>query len=373
MEKIWSLINFITLARFQRDKPFRKPSFGGSSIYYLLLSIILLSALSASSCSAEVISPTSTPTIPSSTNTPAFSTPTIANPKGSIENPIIILQMTEENPQPLRDAGVEMVNFLQQETGLIIEYQVSDDAEAAFRQMRNNEVDFVWLQPLTYLAAYERDLIDPIFVSNHFGLYKYGTQFLANKSSGFIQYFDSATNKNTTTEEFALTQFEGKRPCWTEPSSLSGTIVPFGILAKNGIQILPPTYTQSHAATVRALYIKGICDFGAVFAYSGDPRTSSAVINDLPDAMDQIIVIWRTEPVIPSLSFNSSRNISESLRDQLTSAMIKLSQAENGNDILTRSLGYDIQGLISIDNGYFDQLRDLVHAANIEPFQHLGY
>lgn len=373
MDKLFSSINYPNHENDLHSKSSKYASFFSKAIIRIFSFSLLICSLLISGCSTEIPSATATLPMQTPSSTAAFSTPTSSDPKGSIDNPIIIAQITEDNPQPLRDAGAEMVAFLQQETGLVIEYQVFDNAKAAFQQLRNNEIDFIWLQPLTYLAAFERDLVNPIFMSNHYGLYKYGTQFIANKSSGFIQYFDTATNKNTTTEEFALAQFEGKRPCWTEPSSISGTIVPFGILAKNGIQILPPAYTQSHAATVRALYIKGICDFGAVFAYSGDPRTSSAVINDLSDAINQIIVVWRTEPVIPSLSFVASRNIPESLQDQFSAAMLKLSQSENGNDILTRSLGYDIQGLISIDDGYFDQLRELVHAANIEPFQHLGY
>ena len=324
-------------------------------------------------CSSLPKEPSPTPTLPSPTNSPSLVPLKTETPLGSIDNPIVIAHVANSNPLGIQTAGQEMITFLSQETSLSITYEVYDNGKTAFDKLRNDEIDFIWLQPLTYLAAFERDLVSPIFVSNHFGLYKYGTQFLANKTSGFIQYFDVATNSSTSTEEIALSQFEGKTPCWTEPSSLSGTIIPYGILAKNGIQFLPAAYTMSHSSTVRALYIKGICDFGATFAYSGDPRTSSQVINDLTDAMEQIIIIWRSEPIIPSLSFHAANSTPENIKKQITDAMVKLSTTENGNAIFTSALDYDFQGLMEIDDDYFFQVRELVESAKIVPFQHLGY
>jgi len=337
-----------------------------------LLFFILLFGFSIYGCNAyqKTKIPTATTIPPTVTTSPVPFRTEI--PLGTMDNPIVIGHIVNSNSQNIQAAGQQMVDYLIQETGLSISYQVFEDGKTAFEVLRKKEIDFIWLQPLTYLAAYDRDLISPLFVSNHFGLFKYGTQFLANKSSGFIQYFDVATNKNTTTEDLALVQFEGKRPCWTEPSSLSGTMVAYGLLARNGIQFLPPAYTQSHSATVRALYIKGICDFGATFAYSGDPRTSSQVISDLSDALDQIIIIWRSEPVIPSLSFHASTSIPKNIVKQISDAMIKLSQLENGNSIYTSALDYDFQGLMEIDNDYFFQVKELVQAAKIVPYQHLG-
>ena len=337
----------------------------------LLFSILLLTFL-IYGCSAYQKTEIPTATIIPPTSTPSTLPIRTTTPLGTIDNPVVIGHIVNSNSQAIQAAGQEMIDYLSQETGLSISYQVFEDGKAAFELLRKKEIDFIWLQPLTYLAAYDRDLITPLFVTNHFGLFKYGTQFLANKSSGFIQYFDVATNKNTTTEDLALLQFEGKRPCWTEPSSLSGTIIAYGLLARNGINFLPPAYTQSHSSTVRALYIKGICDFGATFAYSGDPRTSSQVISDLSDAMDQIIIIWRSDPVIPSLSFHVATSTPENIVTQISEAMIKLSQLENGNSIYTSALDYDFQGLMEIDNDYFFQVKELVRSAKIIPFQHLG-
>ena len=326
-----------------------------------------------SGCSPKNIVVQETPVITQPTNTPQPTRIPTANPIGSLENPIIIAHMVESNSDSIQNLGQPLIENLILATGLEIQYVVYDDAKQAFSDLRNDKIHFIWLQPLTYLAAYQRDLILPLFVTNHYGIFSYGTQFLANRSSGYVQYYDPATNQNTTTEEFALKQFDGKRPCWTDPSSLSGTIVPFGILAKNGIQFLPPAYLQNHPAVVRALYIKGICDFGATFAYSGDPRTSSLILGDLPDALDQIEILWRSEPIIPSLSFNASSNIPPEIISKLAESLLLISKQVDGPALLSESLNYDVQGLMPIDNEFYNELRALVQAANIVPFQYLGY
>lgn len=326
-----------------------------------------------SGCSPKNAEVQNTPDVTQSTNTPKPTRVPTANPVGSPDNPVIIAHIVESNSISIQNLGQTLIDKIMGLTQLEVQYKVYDDPKQAFSDLRTDKIHFIWLQPLTYMAAYQRDLILPLFVTNHYGIYKYGTQFLANKSSGYIQYYDPATNQNTASEEFALNQFDGKRPCWTDPSSLSGTIVPFGILSKNGIQFLPPTYLQNHTAVVRALYIKGICDFGATFAYSGDPRTSSQVINDLPDALDQIEILWQSDPVIPSLSFNASSKLPHEITSIIADSILQISKTDDGPTLLSESLNYDVQGLKAIDNEFYNALKELIQSANIVPFQHLGY
>ena len=292
---------------------------------------------------------------------------------GLEQSPIVIGYVISGNPSDYEILAEDMITALEEKTSYAISFVAYNNPQSAFDDLRLGNVHFFFIQPLTYLAASERDLVNPLLVSNHFGLYNYGTQFFANKDSMFNSYFDQKTNKATTTADFALRQFEGKRPCWTEPSSLSGTIIPFGILAQNGISFLPAAYLQNPASVVRALYIKGICDFGATYAYSGDPRTSSQVISDLPNILDQIDIIWQSEAIIPSLGLSASTNVPIQIQNDIKNAFLNLIASDDGKSIITDALQYDIQGFISIEDDYYNQLRKLVEAANINPYQHLGY
>lgn len=339
-----------------------------------ILPILLLSSWILTACSQiDYLQPTTTFVIKTPTSVPPTETPLPDVDLGLEENPIIIAYIVSNSTENFILNSQGFIDSLEANSGYEIQFKPYIDAIEAFNDLRQSKIHFFFLQPLTYLAASERDLVIPLLVSNHFGLYNYGTQFFVNKDSSFNFYFDEKTNKSTTTAEFALRQFEGKRPCWTEPSSLSGTIVPYGILAKIGVNFLPPTYLQNPSSVIRALYIKGICDFGATYAYSGDPRTSSQVINDLPDILTQIQVVWQSEPFIPSLSLASSIEVPSHIQNEIKTLLLNLSTSDEGKLLITNALQYDVQGFLPIEDDFYDRLREYVEAANINPYQHLGY
>jgi phosphonate transport system substrate-binding protein len=340
--------------------------------FFILFYFLLISSLFSGCQSTVVLEPTTTFSEATEPLALATSTTQPTVQIGLEESPIVIGHIISGNQTNIENLAETMVNALEDKTAYKIRFEIFENPQQAFDNLRLGNVHFIFIQPLTYLAASERDLIVPLLVSNHFGLYSYGTQFLANRDSGLNSYFDENTIKSTTTADFALSQFEGKRPCWTEPSSISGTIVPHGILAKNGVSFLPPAYLQNPSATIRALYIKGICDFGATYSYSGDPRTSSLVINDLPDVMDRIMIIWQSDAIIPSLGLSASISVPPQVQSDIKNAFLSLIDDENGKAIVSDALQYDIQGFLSIEDDYYDALRELVKAANINPYQHLG-
>ena len=339
--------------------------------------IFLLSFLSIIAASCSPANPTKTPTLsptidlitPTTTTIPPQPTKEI----GIEESPIVIGYISFDSSINYESFAQPMIANLEDQTGYNIDFQVFTDALEAFNQLRTGDIHFIFIKPLTYLAASERDLVDPLLVSNHFGLYNYGFQFLANRDSGFSVFYDSKTNRSTTTALNALRQFEGKKPCWTEPSSLSGTIIPYGILAQNGISFTAPAYLQNPASVIRALYIKGICDFGATYALSGDPRTSSMVINDLPDVLDRIEIIWQSEAIIPNLGLSAAVSVSPVIQNNIKNAFLSLVSSEEGKPIISNALQYDIQDFLPVDDDYYNEIRDIVESAGINPYQHLGY
>ena len=50
-----------------------------------------------------------------------------------------------------------------------------------------------------------------------------------------------------------------------------------------------------------------------------------------------------------------------------------MGSTEEGKSIITEALQYDVQGFLSIEDDFYDQLREYVDAARINPYQHLGY
>jgi phosphonate transport system substrate-binding protein len=328
--------------------------------FYFLLAFLCITA-----CVPGILqkpTPTPTPTAtPSPTNTPE------PKPLGSPENPVTIGFVSNES-----DAGNQLAAMIQQASGYAVASKPLPDDEAVLREMRAGTVHLGWLPPFTYLFANQEGFAKVMLVSNHFGVYGYGTQFLANIESGITPFFNPATNANTGEAENVLAQFAGKKPCWVSPTSASGYVVPNGLLAQNDVHVVPGAFLQDHTAVIRALYIKGICDFGVTFALSGDPRTALS-LQDLPDVQQRIQVIWRSESVIPNQGLFGLPELPEDMRKNLSDAFLSIAKTDPGRATLSAAFQYDIQDLAAVDDTVFDPLRLLLKQSGVDLTSLIGY
>ncbi|HAD05660.1 MAG TPA: hypothetical protein DCE76_00700 [Anaerolineaceae bacterium] len=349
-------------------EPFRLCKSSRNAI--IILGIIFLLCVSA--CG---IQPQSTPT-PTTTETPAAditATPTPA-PLGSSQNPLRIAFLQEgEINRRIEISREEIRDYLKESTGNEFEVVVYEKAADLVNDFKNQKIHIGWLQPLTYLYAHGQGWVKIGLLTNHFGTFYYGSQFLANVESGYVSYYDPLANLSTADAQTALSQLSGSRPCWVEPGSISGYILPFGILEQLGIQTQSGVIAQTHPAVVRSLYIKGICDFGVTFSISGDPRTSGQVINDLTDAPQRVIILWQTNPDIPNLNLSYSVSVSDSLVKQINAALIEMVKTSDGKRRLTQALnGYDVQDLQVVDDSVYDALRSAVRWSDVNLSDWLG-
>lgn len=332
------------------------------------MSLLLFTLLTA--CGTNT--PATTPTAEVLTATPAPSPtrlPTVTPtplPLGSPQRPYVIGAVVEQSTDEMTAAAQEIARRLSATTQLAVNAKLYPDYASLLDELQAGKVQLVWLPPLTYLYVSQRSQADAALLSNHFGVYAYGAQYLANVESSFIPYFDPQSSLTSADAATALAQFAGKRPCWVDPLSPSGYIAPAGQLNALAITTLPPVFVQNHTALVRALYIKGICDFGATFAISGDPRTADAVLKDLPDTLNRVIVIWRTDGVIPNLSLSFAAGISQRDRQSLVNALLDVAKTPEGRALLTLSVGnYQIDELKVVDDSVYDPLRKFVGTLNL--------
>lgn len=357
-------------------KHIQQPSSRSTNALQIPWILLCVLGLILSACSGGGQNQTPSPDITQTLSPEATSRPTITptpEPLGSTANPFILGTVGADLEDQTAAAAQELARQLGESAGVVMEAHLFKDYTALLEAMEEGEVHITWLPPLTYLYASQRGLAEVVLLTNHFGVYQYGAQFMANVESGFTPYYDPISGRNSADAAEALAQFDNLRPCWVEPLSPAGYIVPAGLLAINQINSLPPVMTQSHTATVRALYIKGICDFGATFSVSGDPRTSSAVLDDLPDTMNRVLIIWRSDGVIPNLNVSFLAGLSERDRLTLTNAFLNIVKTPEGKALLTLAAGnYQIDDLREVEDSLYDPLRAMVDALDINTVDLIG-
>jgi phosphonate transport system substrate-binding protein len=307
---------------------------------------------------------TATPTpLPTATATPP--------PFGDPANPLVFGVLSSAGTPSANDEL--LAERLSTASGQAVRVQAYGTYQEILDEMSERRVHIAWMPPLTYLYASRLGIAEVALLANHFGVYEYGAQFLANTASNFTVYYDPVSGQNTTDAPTALAQFAGQRPCWVESGSVSGYIVPAGLLAVNNITVGEPAFTQSHSSVIRSLYVKGVCDFGATFAISGDPRTASAVLEDLPDALERIPIIWRSDAIIPNQSVAYIAGLSEERSKALTAAFLQVAQGPDGLAMLTESAGtYQVDALKAVQDPLYDPLRELVNALKVRPKDLIG-
>jgi phosphonate transport system substrate-binding protein len=298
-------------------------------------------------------------------------TPTLPAP-GSAENPYRVGLVDSTVSETQRADADNLSAKLTENLGMAFAMVFFADYVQLEKAIQIGEVQFAWLQPVEYILSAQKQLLTSVLVTNHLGVTGYGVQYLGNVDSRFTSFFDPGTHSSTTSAAQALQQFSGLRPCFNSNRSLSGYWVPNGYLAQNAIITQAPIFTESSSASIRALYIKGVCDFAATYAYFADPRTSSEVITDLPDVLSKVPIIWASGRVIPNLNLSAVPSLELAFRNRVAEYLISLARTDAGKQLLSSFLDYDVAGLDGIQDGTYDELRSLLRSQGANLYSLLG-
>ncbi len=348
----------------QSTRPMRSRTLRFTLICFCILLALLLGACNRATPSPT---PTSTPApTPTQTTTPLPTrTPTLP-PPASEENPLTLGIVSESNDSKIVAAADEIIQQIARVTNYKVQARLYSTYPALLADLQASKVHIVFLQPFTYLYARQKNLVQPVLLANHFGVYQYGAAFYANVASKFTMYYDPAKGQNTVDPATALKQFDGKRPCWVDPTSSSGYVVPLGILAEKGIKIKEGVITQSHTSVIRALYITGICDFGVTFTTTGDPRTAAAVNQDLTDVANRVVQIYSIDPIIPNLNISVLASLPRETRDDLVFALRDFVRSDKGKAAFSAANNsYEIADFKAIDDTLYEPLRNYVKFSGV--------
>jgi phosphonate transport system substrate-binding protein len=280
---------------------------------------------------------------------------------GTTENPVILAFAPSMTSQQITENGEPLAAKLSELTGYTIKTSIPTSYAALIEAVGSGNAHIALFPTFAYLIAKDKGYANVALVAVRYGSDHYGAQFIAAKTSGFTSYFDPATNKNTADEATALAQFADKKPCWTDPLSVSGYIIPSGYLAKNGIKTKAGAFVQGHPTVVTALYVGGICDFGATFI---DARTDKTLNEQYPDVQEKIDVIWRTDNIIPNDNISFSTKMPDDMAAKFKDAFLQLSQTEEGKALFKGI--YAVDSWNSADDTFYDQFRVYLQASGYD-------
>jgi phosphonate transport system substrate-binding protein len=328
---------------------------------FLLVSVLVAATMLLSACGTTatpapvVVPPTAVP--PTAVPPTEVPQPT-ANPLGTAADPIVMALAPSATTTELMAGGDAIAAKLTEITGYAIKTIVPTNYAALIEAMGSGNAQIGWLPTVPYIVAYQKGYATIGLVTLRNGADHYAFEFVVNQAKvddgTFKLYYDPATSKNTADAATALAQFAGKRPCYTDPLSSSGYLVPAGFLASNKISTLAGAWVQGHPTVVKSVYLspKGeICDFGTVYV---DARSSIA--KDFPDVNAKVPVVWVSDAIIPNDTVSFATTLPADMKAKLVDGLNQIASTPDGLTLL-KAGGYSIGGLKAVDDSFFDQYR----------------
>jgi phosphonate transport system substrate-binding protein len=288
-------------------------------------------------------------------------TPTSA-PVGTIDNPLVVALLPGSGSDGARvEAGKAFAEQLSEITGYTFVVVAPDSYAKLVEAMGQGNAHVAVLSAYAYALAYREGYANAAFARVESDEKTYGAQFIARTDAGFKSYFNAFSGKNTADAGTALPQFNDKKPCWPDESSLSGYAIPSGILAQNDISLRTAAILQGQPTVVRAVYVGGICDFGATYV---DARTFPAILDEYPDVLEKVQVIWRIPPVIPYDVFAIAHNLPPEIAQAIRDALFRITGMQAGRQVLGEA--YGIEEWERVTDDFYNDFRMYIDSSGVD-------
>lgn len=337
------------------------------SIQFCKMKKLFLSlSLAILGCSSPIQLTLGTPTqIPTAVATQILAptqTPLAPPEPGTEQNPLILALGPSPRPSAeMISAGETIAAFIQSHTGYKVVTVVKSSEADLVEAIKMGNAHIVSLSPFGYLLARESYLVTIILASLRDDQAFYGAQFIANRESKFISYYDAERNENTADATAALKQFQDKKPCWSDSASPSAYVVPLGFLTQSQVQIRSAAFLEGQLNVVRAVYADDICNFGATYI---DARQLPSLEANYPDVMDRVVVIWRAPKIIPYENISLSNLLPIEMRRVLQRAFIDLMLTPEGKAAIQTVYGID--KLQVAEDAMYDEFASYVKASGLD-------
>ena len=89
--------------------------------------------------------------------------------------------------------------------------------------------------------------------------------------------------------------------------------------------------------------------------------------------MNRVIIIWRSDPVIPNMNLSFMAGLSSRDRQDLIDAFQLINRTAEGKALLSAAAGdYQIEDLRQVEDRLYNPLRQMMDALNLDPINFIG-
>lgn len=272
---------------------------------------------------------------------------------GSKKNPIKFYFTPSVDASKITTSADKLIAFLEKETGYHFVSAIPADYVTVVESFGSGKADIAIVNTFSYLLANE----------------KYGTtaRLRVIRGNGETYYAGCLLVKSDSGID-SLSQLNGKKVAFVDPSSTSGYILPKALLKKNNVNIADEVFAKKHDIVVTMIYQNQV-DAGATYFSppdnsTGIPRDArERVITQYPDVFRKIKVLTVTEK-IPNDPVMFRKDLPENLVNKVTDALFKFVSTEEGMESLYEI--YSVRGLTKTKDSDYDVLRDLLKRINFK-------
>lgn len=276
----------------------------------------------------------------------------------SASDELVFAAVPSEESTGLEQDYKPVTDMLAAETGKKIRFQKATDYAAIIEGQRAGKIDIAKYGPFSYVLAKNKGVPATAVA---------GQVEEQGESPGYTSY--GITRPDSGIRDLA--DFKGKKVCFVDPTSTSGSLYPKAGLLAAGVNPetdIQPVFAGGHDSSALAV-AHGDCDAGFAFESMVDRQ----LIEKGQLQPGQLSTVWRSE-VIPGDPAVVSEDLDPGLRSKITTAL-----RDKANSDYLRSNGFcageckigDVGGwgFSGVDDAFYNGIRKVCDATRDEQCQ----
>ncbi len=222
------------------------------------------------------------------------------------------------------------------ETGYSFVWFGSKTYDDVIDKLKTGVADIGYVGPFAYVTAQD----------------SFGVQLICRTlSKRSVEFYHSMIISRKDSGIHNLTDLKGKRFSFTDPKSTSGYLFPFAQIKKSGLSLddfSEVKFLKRHANSLLAVY-QGHVDAGA---------TSFTAIDKVDIDMDQIEIIWKSEPIYRG-PWVARKGLPYGVFKKIQNAMLKIGEpGKSANESIFNEL--TTKGFLKGSDNDYDNVREVI-------------